>query len=142
GEEAAPDSGLGEGSGEAFGAGLPLGKAVLNLPLKRIAIGYEILSLFSPLRTASAPAWSIAASTRPAWVEDLTSTSSFRPSAGFPVNTPENGNNRSLMAAPNASCLLIPSLVTDRMVGSDWTALSRCTCVAKAGSASTFVAEN
>src|SRR5215470_2805058 len=74
--------------GPSLAAGLPSGKAVLNLPVSLSAIGYSLPSGWKP-RTASSPrASAFAESTSFTSGEVCISTFAVRPSAGWPLNTP------------------------------------------------------
>src|SRR5215470_17045495 len=72
----------------SLAAGLPSGKAVLNLPVSLSAIGYSLSSGWKP-RTASSPRESaFAESTSFTSGEVCISTFAVTPSAGWPLNTP------------------------------------------------------
>ncbi len=104
--------------GGAYGLGLPSGKAVWNLPVRRTASGISSLVGWKPRVEGSPDSVAMMRSTGIAFFEVCTSTVSLRPSASLFLNAPPNGISSVPIWLVTTSSMLSACVVSESSVGS------------------------
>src|SRR5690606_37475523 len=97
--------------------GLPFGKAVLNLPVRRMPNAYSLPPGLKSFIAASGERFARKPSTRPEFSDDFSNTVCVRPSTGVPENVPPAKYQRLSIWLVTMSSLLRPSDVMDNQVG-------------------------